>query len=824
MKTSAFVRFFTLLILIGSGSFLNAKNSTWIPSQTSWLNNSYPNTIENPLNLLDNNAATNGFLTMSYYSTTYIGEIYLDFGTKRTINGFKFAYEFPNTLQGACSSYPGNIGYTCRGNLYYKDQSDQWIKAYECPNLNTIDSSMVCPMNDSTTFTFCSITAREWKFEMAGNYWLGGGFQTTTYYRVHDIYFREAGPGAPLQATDITFSNVQSNQFTFNWADGNGSRRVVFIKQDTTGTPIPLNNTTYTANTSFGSGSQIGTSGWYCVFNGTTHASGVTVTNLLQGNTYRVMVCEYTGSAGAEQYNTCVANNNPRNQIPCGSGIPTFGLVAWYPFNGNANDESGNGSDGVINGAVLTTDRFGRSDRAFYFDGVDDYILVDTIKYKLQNNQVAVSCWFKINEYYSPIIPQHYIFDFRSVGNNLFYLNVDGELIQAMGTQIALSPNTIKLDVWYMMTLTYDGSRVDFYLNKDKIHSASVNPGLDCYQMKIGVRCNNVEFLHGSIDDIRIYNRALTNCEIQTLCAEGDTNLRVSSPNGGEQLKVGSIHPITWTSSNVNNVKIEYSINKGTNWSSIVNDTPASAGSYSWTVPNTPSDLCLVRITSLADATIFDESDATFSIITGSILNNDTIVCVGDTLQLNSRPALTYRWYPSNGLSNDTIQNPILVVDSARTYYLETTEIANNLVDNGAFEQGNTGFTSSYGYSSNLQPQGLYYVTTNPRNTHPGFASCSDHTSGYGNMMVVNGATEPNVSVWSTNISVFPNTDYAFSAYVTNVSSSTSVLAQLQFSINDCLRCPFNGYCICPIYRGIVCTGTRCDDFTTSVGNDTCCT
>ena len=49
------------------------------------------------------------------------------------------------------------------------------------------------------------------------------------------------------------------------------------------------------------------------------------------------------------------------------------GLVAYYPFNGNANDESGNGNDGTVNGATLTTDRFGNTDQAYSFDG-NDYI------------------------------------------------------------------------------------------------------------------------------------------------------------------------------------------------------------------------------------------------------------------------------------------------------------------------------------------------------------------------------------------------------------------------------------------------------------------
>ena len=54
--------------------------------------------------------------------------------------------------------------------------------------------------------------------------------------------------------------------------------------------------------------------------------------------------------------------------------VPTNGLVGWWPFNGNANDESGNGNNGVVNGAALTLDRNGNVGKAYSFDGVDDYI------------------------------------------------------------------------------------------------------------------------------------------------------------------------------------------------------------------------------------------------------------------------------------------------------------------------------------------------------------------------------------------------------------------------------------------------------------------
>ena len=76
----------------------------------------------------------------------------------------------------------------------------------------------------------------------------------------------------------------------------------------------------------------------------------------------------------------------------------TDGLVAYYPFNGNANDESGNGNHGVNYGATLTTDRFGNANSAYSFDGVDSYIAIDSIASHLANTGTGtISLWFKGN-------------------------------------------------------------------------------------------------------------------------------------------------------------------------------------------------------------------------------------------------------------------------------------------------------------------------------------------------------------------------------------------------------------------------------------------
>ncbi|MFZ9847820.1 MAG: T9SS type A sorting domain-containing protein [Flavobacteriales bacterium] len=109
--------------------------------------------------------------------------------------------------------------------------------------------------------------------------------------------------------------------------------------------------------------------------------------------------------------------------------------------------------------------------------------------------------------------------------------------------------------------------------------------------------------------------------------------------------------------------------------------------------------------------------------------------------------------------------------------------IAANLVPNGAFESGNTDFTSAYGYNpGNLVPEGKYDVVTNPRADHGSFAACGDKTTGTGKMMVINGAPTAGVNVWCSTISTTTNSDYIFSTYVTSVHATSP--AVLQFSIN----------------------------------------
>ncbi|MFM7726533.1 MAG: hypothetical protein ACKO7B_07520, partial [Flavobacteriales bacterium] len=80
-------------------------------------------------------------------------------------------------------------------------------------------------------------------------------------------------------------------------------------------------------------------------------------------------------------------------QVP--SYVPTDGLVGWWPFNGNANDESGNGNDGVVNGAVLASDRNGVVNAAYSFDGINDFILCNNFNLIQGNVSRTFSFWIK---------------------------------------------------------------------------------------------------------------------------------------------------------------------------------------------------------------------------------------------------------------------------------------------------------------------------------------------------------------------------------------------------------------------------------------------
>jgi uncharacterized protein (TIGR02145 family) len=102
------------------------------------------------------------------------------------------------------------------------------------------------------------------------------------------------------------------------------------------------------------------------------------------------------------------------------------------------------------------------------------------------------------------------------------------------------------------------------------------------------------------------------------MCSNLPDTIRVTTPNGGESYLPNSTVTINWTYRHVDDIKIEYSTNNGSTWTSIVSGIPAGQLSYNWTVPNSPSTQCLVRISSLV-GNINDASNNVFTITSASV-------------------------------------------------------------------------------------------------------------------------------------------------------------------------------------------------------------
>jgi uncharacterized repeat protein (TIGR03803 family) len=114
------------------------------------------------------------------------------------------------------------------------------------------------------------------------------------------------------QAGNIIFPFVGIDLADISWTNGSGEKRAVFIKKGTGAITYPVNNTTYTASNDWNTkGSQLGTSGYYCIYNDT--GNNLTITGLSQGTTYTVQVFEYNGEAGEEHYQLMTETGNPNS-------------------------------------------------------------------------------------------------------------------------------------------------------------------------------------------------------------------------------------------------------------------------------------------------------------------------------------------------------------------------------------------------------------------------------------------------------------------------------------------------------------------------------
>jgi hypothetical protein len=206
------------------------------------------------------------------------------------------------------------------------------------------------------------------------------------------------------------------------------------------------------------------------------------------------------------------------------------GLVGYWPFCGNANDESGNGNDGTVNGATLTEDRFGDTNAAYFFSGADCNTRIDaTVNTNSINssNQYTISLWVKktgdgciihprILEFYSPDDVGLFQINWDVVGNEILSVETGNETGEFQSISYYSSE---WLNSWHNLTVTCDEDSLILYDNGVFASGVSYNGQPRLTTNGSFGRMNHPAFntFQGSLDDIGIWNRALSAEEVQQL-------------------------------------------------------------------------------------------------------------------------------------------------------------------------------------------------------------------------------------------------------------------------------------------------------------------
>ena len=197
-------------------------------------------------------------------------------------------------------------------------------------------------------------------------------------------------------------------------------------------------------------------------------------------------------------------------------------LVAYYPFSGNANDLSGFNNNGTVSGAVLVPDRWGNTASAYTFDGVNDNISVTSSTSLNFQNSISINFWIKVGEFFEresyPI----------SHGNweNRWKISITNKHLRwtvktNTGVKDLDSETELVLNNLYNVTALYDGNDYEIYINGnlDAFTSFSGSILTTPIALMIGqILPGNTQYnFKGVLDDIRIYNYALSYNKIQTL-------------------------------------------------------------------------------------------------------------------------------------------------------------------------------------------------------------------------------------------------------------------------------------------------------------------
>ncbi len=361
--------------------------------------------------------------------------------------------------------------------------------------------------------------------------------------------------------------------------------------------------------------------------------------------------------------------------------VPTSGLVGWWPFNGNANDESGNGNNGTVNGATLTSDRSEKNNNAYYFNGSNANIVI--------NNTFDFSTK-TINVWMQPQLIDGTARLILSIDNpnlkngaNVFRVEQisNTNKIGVTGAKLAGSfiDTVASLNKWQMLTMVKNSSNTFFYFNG--VYVGSITSGVyhsnnGANNTILGSDRTSLEYwFNGKIDDLGIWNRELTQQEIKdlyksclnptaiitpqgntTFCQNGFVNLNAST---------GTNYTYQWYNNNqVINGATTYTYQASSSGNYAVNVIDGNCNATSAVTTVTVNNNPTVTLNSLDQFTLKTQNsiqligNPTGGTFIGDGVNGSTFNPKNAKLGLKT---ITYNYTTPQGCSGSASRNTILV-------------------------------------------------------------------------------------------------------------------------------------------------------------------
>ena len=389
--------------------------------------------------------------------------------------------------------------------------------------------------------------------------------------------------------------------------------------------------------------------------NGNRWSTGDTTQNITVSTAGNYWVKRVTMSCTSEPSAPVVVTVAPPTTPIISAGVPTNGLVAWYPFNGNANDASGNGRNGSLNGGVsLATDRHGNANGAYSFSGNGTQYITASIGTALPTTSRTVSFWFNSPVANTRLFPFSYGGD-GSCGSSYFVaLNNERasnfEVQQHCWVNLYFAPYTNNLNnTWNQLTVVHDNAHnlVHFYLNGLLIQSVSgsnttaVNANTMLTIGRVGYHNGDPYYnsgtssswFTGSLDDVMLYNRPLSSTEVQALYLNNNTT------TAGASLCIGG--SVTLTSSAVSG-------NLWSNGATTQSISVSTPGTYSVKVQ---TGTCTSAVSSPVTVTV----NPVAPVIPTISVSGSATICNGNSVTLTSSAATGNIWSTGSNAQSITV-------------------------------------------------------------------------------------------------------------------------------------------------------------------------